>query len=126
MRTVIAGGTVVGPTGADESSVLVEDDKVVALLSPAFAEGLSVDAVIDARGTYVVPGGVDAHTHMEMPFGGTTASDSFETGSRLRRGAVRRRLSTSRSRLLARTSRSASSGGRPRPTASALSTTAST
>lgn len=37
---------------------------------------------IDATGTYVIPGGVDAHTHMEMPFGGTYASDTFETGTR--------------------------------------------
>ena len=37
---------------------------------------------IDATGCYVVPGGVDGHTHMEMPFGGTTASDTFETGTR--------------------------------------------
>jgi dihydropyrimidinase len=38
--------------------------------------------VIDAAGKYVIPGGVDAHTHMELPFGGTYASDTFETGSR--------------------------------------------
>ncbi len=38
--------------------------------------------MIDARGNYVIPGGVDAHTHMELPFGGTFASDTFETGTR--------------------------------------------
>ena len=37
--------------------------------------------MIDATGKYVVPGGVDVHTHMEMPFGGTEASDTFETGT---------------------------------------------
>src|SRR3979490_437909 len=37
---------------------------------------------IDATGKYVIPGGVDVHTHMELPFGGTFASDTFETGSR--------------------------------------------
>ncbi len=38
--------------------------------------------MIDATGKYVVPGGIDGHTHMEMPFGGTIASDTFETGTR--------------------------------------------
>ena len=42
----------------------------------------SVDTVIDASGKYVIPGGIDAHTHMELPFGGTNASDTFETGTR--------------------------------------------
>ena len=42
----------------------------------------SVDTVIDATGKYVIPGGIDAHTHMELPFGGTDASDTFETGTR--------------------------------------------
>ena len=42
----------------------------------------TVDTVIDATGKYVIPGGIDAHTHMELPFGGTFASDTFETGTR--------------------------------------------
>jgi dihydropyrimidinase len=85
--TLISGGTVVSSTGRQVLDVLIEDEKVVALISPGtapFGEGLAegVDDVIDATGRYVIPGGVDAHTHMEMPFGGTTASDSFETGTR--------------------------------------------
>lgn len=85
--TLISGGTVVSSTGRQVLDVLIEDEKVVALISPGtapFGEGLAdgVDNVIDATGRYVIPGGVDAHTHMEMPFGGTTASDSFETGTR--------------------------------------------
>ncbi len=78
-RTLISGGLVV--TASDELAVdvLVEDGTVVAL---GVGQNWSADSVIDAAGKYVVPGGVDGHTHMEMPFGGTTASDTFETGTR--------------------------------------------
>jgi dihydropyrimidinase len=81
-RTLIRNGLVI--TASDESAVdvLVEDEKVVALADPAFAQGWTADTVIDATGKYVIPGGIDAHTHMELPFGGTFASDTFETGTR--------------------------------------------
>lgn len=83
-RTVIRGGLVI--TAAEETlaDVLVEDGKVAALASSgsAYAQGWTADRTIDATGKYVIPGGVDGHTHMEMPFGGTFASDTFETGTR--------------------------------------------
>jgi dihydroorotase-like cyclic amidohydrolase len=87
MTTLVHGGTVVSSTGAIRQDVLVDGEKIVALLAPGSkALGVdlaaAVDVVIDATGKYVIPGGIDAHTHMEMPFGGTTASDSFETGTR--------------------------------------------
>ena len=87
MTTLISGGIVVSTTGASKQDVLVDGEKIVALLAPGSAVfgvdlAASVDRVIDATGKYVIPGGIDAHTHMEMPFGGTTASDSFETGTR--------------------------------------------
>ena len=79
MRTLITGGLVI--TASDELAVdvLIEDEKVVAL---GTGQGWSADTVIDATGKYVIPGGVDGHTHMEMPFGGTVAADTFETGTR--------------------------------------------
>ncbi|MEU1540497.1 dihydropyrimidinase, partial [Actinacidiphila glaucinigra] len=83
-RTLIRGGLVI--TAAEEAyaDVLVEDERVVALAATGstVAEGWTADTVIDAAGKYVIPGGVDAHTHMELPFGGTFASDTFETGTR--------------------------------------------
>ncbi len=82
-RTLISNGTVVSATGAIAHDVLVEGETVVALLSPGTAatNGITADTTIDASGCYVVPGGIDSHTHMEMPFGGTSASDTFETGT---------------------------------------------
>ena len=85
--TLIRGGTVVTATGRSEADVLVDGETIVAVLAPGsqlLGTDLtaSVDTVIDATGKYVIPGGVDAHTHMELPFGGTNASDTFETGTR--------------------------------------------
>ncbi len=81
MRTLIANGTVVTATESTAADVLIEDEQVAAVLAPGSFEG-AADHTIDATGKYVVPGGIDVHTHMELPFGGTAASDSFETGTR--------------------------------------------
>ncbi|NBP51055.1 MAG: dihydropyrimidinase [Actinobacteria bacterium] len=82
-RILIKGGTVVSPTGRHDVDVLVEGETVAALLQRGQADALGVvaDKVIDATGKYVVPGGIDVHTHMELPFGGTAAIDTFETGT---------------------------------------------
>ncbi|MFI5981893.1 dihydropyrimidinase [Streptomyces sp. NPDC098789] len=83
-RTLITGGLVV--TAADElhADVLIEDGRIAALAAhgSAAAAAWTADRTIDASGKYVIPGGVDVHTHMELPFGGTAASDTFETGTR--------------------------------------------
>jgi len=86
MRTLIEGGTVLTATDTFEADVIVENGKIAGLVrSPAQGgprlEG-KFDETIDARGKYVFPGGIDAHTHLDMPFGGTTSSDDFETGTR--------------------------------------------
>src|ERR671935_2035377 len=83
-RTVIRGGLVVTASDEIHADVLIEDGRIAALAAsgtPA-AGAWTADRTIDAAGLYVIPGGVDAHTHMELPFGGTFASDSFETGTR--------------------------------------------
>ncbi|WP_327178915.1 dihydropyrimidinase [Streptomyces sp. NBC_01335] len=81
-RTVIHGGLVVTASDEIHADVLIEGGRVVALAAHGSdtAEGWT-GRRIDATGKYVIPGGVDAHTHMEMPFGGTYASDTFGTGT---------------------------------------------
>ncbi|MFE9251632.1 dihydropyrimidinase [Streptomyces sp. NPDC007088] len=83
-RTLIRGGLVITAAEETHADVLVEDGRVAALAAhgSSAAEGWSAGRTIDATGKYVIPGGVDGHTHMEMPFGGTFASDTFETGTR--------------------------------------------
>lgn len=87
MKTLIKNGTVVNSTGTPQADVLIDGETIAAVLSPGstllgFDLEKNVDTVIDAKGKYVIPGGIDAHTHMEMPFGGTFASDTYETGTR--------------------------------------------
>ena len=87
MTILVKNGVVVSPTGAIAADVLIDGERVVALLEPGTTRlgvdlEATADVVIDARDKYVVPGGVDSHTHMQMPFGGTQASDTFETGTR--------------------------------------------
>jgi dihydropyrimidinase len=87
MTILIKNGTVVSASRTIQADVLIDGEKIVAVLAPLDTSlGSSIEAsadrVIDATGKYVVPGGIDAHTHMEMPFGGTVASDTFETGTR--------------------------------------------
>ena len=87
MRTLIVGGTVVSAEGRLRADVLVSAGTIEAVVAPDgdLAETLRRSGnlrLIDATDRYVVPGGVDVHTHMELPFGGTYASDTFETGTR--------------------------------------------
>ncbi|MGW4701194.1 dihydropyrimidinase [Streptomyces sp. NPDC004285] len=80
-RTLIRGGLVVTASDETHADVLIEHGRVVALAAPG-SQQWTAGQVIDASQKYVIPGGVDAHTHMELPFGGTFASDTFETGTR--------------------------------------------
>ncbi len=82
MSTLITGGTVVTSEGTQEVDVLIEGEQIAALFTPEASADVTVDEVIDATDMYVIPGGIDAHTHMEMPFGGTSSVDTFETGTR--------------------------------------------
>jgi dihydropyrimidinase len=86
MRTLIANGTIVTAEGSQRADVLVDGETIAALGADLGASlvagGMAVDETIDATGKYVIPGAIDVHTHMELPFGGTFAKDTFETGTR--------------------------------------------
>ena len=83
MKTVIRGGTVVTATDQYRGDVLIEDEKIVAITNGGQTpfSGQTADRTIDAAGKYVIPGGIDVHTHLDMPFGGTTSADDFESGT---------------------------------------------
>ena len=82
-RTLITGGTVLSSSGAQDADVLIDGELIAALGRPGHFDDLapSCARVLDATAKYVLPGGIDVHTHMELPFGGTAASDTFESGT---------------------------------------------
>jgi dihydropyrimidinase len=82
MRTLIANGTVVTAEGSQSADVFIDGESIAAIGAGLAAAGMTADQTIDASGKYVIPGGIDVHTHMELPFGGTFAKDTFETGTR--------------------------------------------
>ena len=82
MRIIIANGTIVTAEGSQAADVLVDGETIAAIGRDLAGAGMTADQTIDARGKYVIPGAIDVHTHMELPFGGTFAKDTFETGTR--------------------------------------------
>jgi dihydropyrimidinase len=77
MSTVIKGGTVLTHDLTYPADVLIEAGRIAAI-----GPDLKGDSVLDATGCYVMPGGIDPHTHLEMPFMGTYSADDFESGTR--------------------------------------------
>jgi len=78
MSTLIKNGTIVTATDKYKGDVYIEGEKISQI---GMSLELSADEIIDAEGMYIIPGGIDVHTHMELPFGGTVSSDDFETGT---------------------------------------------
>lgn len=83
MRTIVTNGTIVNASGRAESDLAMEGEHITAIV-PRSAGGIAAgpdDVVIDAAGCLVVPGGVDAHVHMQLDTGTMVSSDSFESGT---------------------------------------------
>jgi dihydropyrimidinase len=78
VRTLIRHGTVVTAAGAARADVLIEGERIAEVGPRA---GAAADRVVDASGKYVLPGGIDVHTHLDMPLGETVTSDDFATGT---------------------------------------------
>ena len=79
MSTLIKNGRIITAEQDYIADIYIEKDKINTIGS---AMKVQADKTIDAAGKYVIPGGIDVHTHMDMPFGGTMSSDDFETGTR--------------------------------------------
>ncbi|HMT13668.1 MAG TPA: amidohydrolase family protein, partial [Aestuariivirga sp.] len=77
MSTVIRNGTIVTADRTYKADVLVQGDTIAAI-----GPNLKGERELDASGCYVMPGGIDPHTHLEMPFMGTYSADDFESGTR--------------------------------------------
>jgi dihydropyrimidinase len=78
MRTLIRHGTVVTAAGAERADVLVEGAHIARVAEPI---DIAADRTIDATGRYVLPGGIDVHTHFDMPYGDTVTADDFASGT---------------------------------------------
>ena len=78
MKTLIKNGRVVTAVDDYKADILIEDERVSVIGANLQMEA---DQTIDAAGKLVIPGGIDPHTHMELPFGGTESSDDFRTGT---------------------------------------------
>jgi dihydropyrimidinase len=78
MRTLIRHGTVVTASGASVADVLIQGERI-AQVGPQL--GVTADAIYEAAGKYILPGGIDVHTHLDMPLGDIVTADDFESGT---------------------------------------------
>lgn len=76
---VISNGSIVTSSGMYKGDIGIKDGKIEGIGSNLSEDG---ESVYDAKGNYIFPGGIDAHTHLDMPFGGTCSSDDFNTGTK--------------------------------------------
>jgi dihydropyrimidinase len=82
MKTLIKGGHIVTAVDSYVADVLIDGATIAVIGRDLGTIAGSVDKTIDANGRLVIPGGIDPHTHLDLPFGGTSSSDDFETGTR--------------------------------------------
>src|SRR5207247_278896 len=76
----IANGTVVSAHGQEQADVAIQGEKIAAVGKGLARHGAAT--ILDAAGKYVIPGGIDVHVHLELPFCGTVSSDDWNTGTR--------------------------------------------
>lgn len=78
MGTLIQNGTVINAEGRQKADILIDGETIQKIASNISPDG---HAVVDATGLFVMPGGIDVHTHLDMPFGGTVSADDYRTGT---------------------------------------------
>ncbi|MFY0759301.1 dihydropyrimidinase [Metabacillus dongyingensis] len=78
MKKLIKNGIIVTAADTYKADILVEEEQIAAIGCNLPEEGAEI---VDAKGCYVFPGGIDPHTHLDMPFGGTVTKDDFESGT---------------------------------------------
>lgn len=78
MRTLIRNGRIITAVDDYEADILIEGETIATIGRKLDIEA---DVTLDAKGCYVIPGGIDPHTHFDLPFGGTSSSDDFQTGT---------------------------------------------
>ncbi|MBI5475406.1 MAG: dihydropyrimidinase [Ignavibacteriales bacterium] len=79
MSILLKNGRIITAEQDYTADIYIEKDKIQTI---GISLNIQADKIIDAKGKYVIPGGIDVHTHLDMPFGGTTSVDNFETGTR--------------------------------------------
>lgn len=77
MDTIIKNGTIVTSTDTHKADILIENEIITRIEKNLNGKA---DRIINADGDYIFPGGIDVHTHLDMPFGGTVSADNFQTG----------------------------------------------
>src|SRR5690554_1212918 len=82
MDLIIKNGTIVTAEATFKGDIAVKDGKIKAIGAKLDPKGHKEATVVDAKGLLVLPGAIDGHTHLEMPFGGTISADSYEAGTR--------------------------------------------
>src|SRR5215813_1429085 len=82
MKILVENGNIVTAVDSYVADILIDGETITIIGKDLSTVIGSVDKTIDATGKLVIPGGIDPHTHMELPFGGTSSSDDFETGKR--------------------------------------------
>src|SRR5438105_1322127 len=80
--TIIANGTVIGAANSEQADVAIQGEKIAAVGAGLARAARNGTAIVDAAGKYVIPGGIDVHVHLELPFCGTVSADDWNTGTK--------------------------------------------